>query len=188
MSDTDKENSGDWNSGYGNSGNRNSGDWNSGYGNSGDGNSGDRNSGNRNSGYGNSGNRNSGIFCMEEPLCTSFDKPTNKKFSEIDHPNLSNYQLTEWIEVDRMTIEEKERFPNYGNTGGCLRKYSYHEMWARGWAKDTEENKAKFLALPNFDADKFLKITGIDVRKKATSCDGKIVEIEGKKYELKEVK
>jgi hypothetical protein len=55
-----RTNSGDWNSGYGNSGNRNSGDWNSGYGNSGNKNSGNRNSGDWNSGYGNSGNKNSG--------------------------------------------------------------------------------------------------------------------------------
>ena len=63
-------NSGDWNSGYmnsgdRNSGDRNSGDWNSGdrnsgYMNSGDWNSGDRNSGDRNSGYMNSGYMNSG--------------------------------------------------------------------------------------------------------------------------------
>jgi len=53
-------NSGDCNSGNRNSGNRNSGDGNSGYRNSGDGNSGDWNSGYRNSGNGNSGNWNSG--------------------------------------------------------------------------------------------------------------------------------
>jgi hypothetical protein len=55
-----KNNSGNWNSGYGNSGDGNSGNWNSGYGNSGNWNSGDRNSGYGNSGYGNSGNWNSG--------------------------------------------------------------------------------------------------------------------------------
>ena len=58
-------NSGDWNSGNMNSGNRNSGDMNSGnmnsgYRNSGDRNSGNMNSGNMNSGYRNSGNMNSG--------------------------------------------------------------------------------------------------------------------------------
>jgi hypothetical protein len=209
-------NSGDWNSGYRNSGYRNSGDWNSGYGNSGDGNSGDwnsgywnsgywnsgyrnsgdwnsgdwnsgyRNSGDWNSGYGNSGNRNSGIFCTTEPECFCFNKPSGKKFDDIEHPDLSNYSPTEWIESSKMTEEEKKRFPNHGNTGGCLRTYPYKEMWSRGWAKDTEMNKKRFMALPNFDADIFLEITGIDVRKQVT-CAGKIVEIDGKKYKLQEV-
>jgi PPE-repeat protein len=191
-------NSGDWNSGYGNSGYRNSGDWNSGdwnsgdrnsgYGNSGNRNSGDWNSGDWNSGYGNSGDRNSGIFCTAEPKVFSFNKPTNKKFSEIDHPSPFNYRPTEFVESKDMTEAEKAKFPNHGNVGGCLRTYSYKEMWARGWARDSEENKAKFLALPNFDAGIFFEITGIDVRTKESGCAGKVVEIEGKKYRLEEVK
>ena len=171
-----------------NTGANNSGYWNSGDGNSGDRNSGDRNSGYWNSGYGNSGNRNSGIFCTIEPTVTSFNKPTNKKFSEVEHPSLLNYELTEFIESKDMTQAEKKKFPNHGNVGGCLRTYTYKEMWARGWAKDSDENKAKFLALPNFDADIFLEITGIDVRKKEASCAGKVVEIEGKKYRLEAIK
>jgi len=186
-------NSGNWNSGNRNSGNRNSGDRNSGDGNSGHGNSGDRNSGNWNSGnwnsgYGNSGDRNSGLFCTIEPSVVCFNKPTNKKFLEIDHPSLASYQLTEFVESKDMTQAEKEKFPNHGNVGGCLRTYTYKEMWARGWARDSEENKAKFLALPNFDADIFFEITGIDVRTKESGCAGKVVEIEGKKYRLEEVK
>jgi hypothetical protein len=183
-----KRNTGYGNSGYWNSGNWNSGNGNSGYGNSGNWNSGNWNSGNGNSGYGNSGHGNSGIFCTQEPPLICFDAPTTKKWEKIDHPSLVNYDLTEWISAENMTDEEKEQFPNYRNTGGCLRTYTYKEMWARGWAKDSEENKKKFMNLPNFDADKFLEITGIDVRKQTASCDGKIVEIEGKKYRLQEVK
>ena len=158
-----------------NTGNRNSGNRNSGYGNSGDG----------NSGYGNSGYGNSGIFCTIEPSVFSFNKPTNKKFSEISHPDFSNYILTEFVESKDMTQSEKEKFPDHGNVGGCLRTYTYKEMWARGWAKDSDENKRKFKNLPNFDADIFLEITGIDVR--SNSCSGKVVEIDGKKYKLQEI-
>ena len=45
-----------------------------------------------------------------------------------------------------------------------------------------------FLDLPNFDAAIFEQITGINVAKTEVSCNGKVVEIDGKKYELKEVK
>lgn len=146
------------------------------------------NSGDWNSGHRNSGDRNSGIFCTIEPNCFSFNKLTNKKFSEIDHPDFSNYQLTKWIPSAEMTVEEKKKFPNYGNLEGCLRIYTYKEMWANGWAKDSEENKQKFMNLPNFDADIFLEITGIDVRKKEVSCDGKEVVFNGKTYILTEKK
>jgi hypothetical protein len=60
MSEKNKKNVGNYNSGNGNSGNDNSGDYNSGNDNSGDYNSGNGNSGNYNSGYYNSGNDNSG--------------------------------------------------------------------------------------------------------------------------------
>ena len=184
MSNDSKNNTGYGNSGNRNSGNGNSGYWNTGYGNSGYGNSGNRNSGNWNTGYGNSGNGNSGLFCTIEPNVFCFNKPTNKKFSEIEHPDFSNYILTEFIGSKDMTRAEKERFSNHGNVGGCLRTYSYKEMWQKGWAKDSEENRQKFKNLPNFDADIFFEITGIDVRKEI-SCNGKVVEIDGLKYELK---
>lgn len=203
MTNTGYRNSGNWNSGDGNPGSWNSGNWNpgnwnsgdgnsgyrnSGYGNSGNGNSGNWNSGYGNSGYGNSGGRGTGLFCTKEFEVYSFDKPSGKKFDEIDHPSLMNYQLTEFIEAKDMTVEEKTKFPNYGNVDGCLRTYTYKEMWARGWAKDSEENKQKFLNLPNFDADIFLEITGIDVRKTNKTCEGKTVVIDGIEYELREKK
>jgi hypothetical protein len=42
------------------------------------------------------------------------------------------------------------------------------------------------VGLPEFDAEIFKEITGIDVNAKK-SCDGKVVEIDGKKYKLMEV-
>ena len=51
---------GDWNTGYGNTGNRNAGNWNTGDWNTGHGNTGDRNAGHRNIGNGNAGDGNTG--------------------------------------------------------------------------------------------------------------------------------
>jgi hypothetical protein len=66
-------NTGDWNTGDRNTGDRNTGDRNTGYGNTGYGNTGDRNTGYGNTGYGNATNRSAGYFCLEEPNVICFD-------------------------------------------------------------------------------------------------------------------
>jgi hypothetical protein len=186
-------NSGSWNFGNCNSGNynsgyRNSGDGNSGHGNSGNWNSGVRNSGNFNSGhwnsgYGNSTDRESGIFNSEEPTIRMFNKPTNLKWDEIDHPHFREFYLTKWIPEENMTDEEKEANPEYDIRKGYLKTFDYKEAWANFWKDTDEENRRKFLALPNFDANVFKDITGIDV---LDTSD--VIEIEGKKYTISEIK
>ena len=173
-------NSGDWNSGnrnsgYGNSGNWNSGNRNSGDGNSGEGNSGYGNSGEGNSGYGNSTNRESGIFNSEEPTIRMFNKPTDKKWDEIAHPDFSEFYLTKWISESEMTDEEKKADPNFYVKQGYLKKFEWKEAWANFWKDTDEENRKKFLALPNFDAVVFGSITGINVGVK--SLKGKKVTV-----------
>jgi len=173
------ENSGNWNSGYWNSGNGNSGNWNSGDGNSGNGNSGDRNSG-----YGNSTNRSSGIFCSEEETVRMFNKPTNLKWEEIDHPHFNEFYLNKWISEDEMTDEDKKADPEFYVRKGCLKTYTWKEAWANFWRDTSEENRQKFLNLPNFDSEIFEEITGIKVNQ-LQSLSGKTVkvEIDGVSYE-----
>ena len=159
-------NSGDRNSGYGNSGDWNSGDRNSGYGNSGDWNSGDwnsgyGNSGDWNSGYGNSTKRESGIFNSTEPTIRMFNKPTDKKWDEINHPHFNEFYLTKWIEENEMTDEEKKADPQFYVRKGYLKKFTWQEAWANFWKDTDEENRKKFLALPNFSWSIFTEITGI---------------------------
>jgi len=184
-------NSGYGNSGYRNSGYRNSGDWNSGYGNSGDWNSGDWNSGDWNSGYGNSTNRESGIFNSEEPNIRMFNKPTDKKWDEINHPHFGEFYLTKWISEDEMTDEEKKADPMFYVRKGYLKKFEYKEAWANFWRDTDEENRKKFLALPNFDAEVFKDITGIDVMVKETIIIGGITydkkEVEERLKDLKSI-
>ena len=161
-------NSGDSNSGYSNSGNGNSGNWNSGYRNSGYRNSGDSNSGNWNSGKWNSGNWNSGNFCTGTPSPTFFDKPTSLTWEDANKivPTIDLPCCCEWIPVAKMTDEEKASFPFYTTIGGFLRSspIPIRESFPIAWAKLSDDEKKKWLALPNFDADKFFKITGVDVR------------------------
>lgn len=66
-----------------------------------------------------------------------------------------------------MTNWEKKYNPEFYVQGGYLKTYEYKDAWANFWRDTTEENRQKFLKLPNFDGDIFLEITGIDVRKEA---------------------
>jgi hypothetical protein len=161
-------NAGDWNSGNRNSGHWNAGDWNSGNRNSGHGNSGNRNSGHWNAGDWNSGDWNSGAFNTDEPYARLFNRKSNVKMSELVNsdrwPTWCDFTPCVWIEESIMTDEEKREFPTYKTTGGYLKTISYKEAWAVFWRKTSEDNKQKFLSLPNFDAAIFKEITGIETK------------------------
>ena len=184
-------NSGNWNSGNWNSGYRNSGNWNSGNYNSGDYNSGDYNSGNCNSGYRNSGNCNSGdynsgyrnsgdwnsgnwnscnrstgLFNTKERTITIFNEDSGMTFEDATRAewfrmlNKHRLELTEWIEY---TDAEKKESVIRQCTGGYLKRYSYKKACANWWSKYTDDEKQIIMTIPNFDADVFEEITGIDV-------------------------
>ena len=164
-------NSGSRNSGNWNSGSRNSGDWNSGSRNSGDwnsgrGNSGSRNSGNWNSGDWNSGNCNSGFFCTNSPKLRLFNKETDFTMEEFMKTEWyavltsGEFNLTKWRAY---TDEEKAQDERKRFIGGELITIPYKEACANWWASLSEKDKAIIKTIPNFDANIFAEITGIDV-------------------------
>ena len=164
-------NSGNWNSGRGNSGSRNSGnwnsgDWNSGNCNSGRGNSGSRNSGNWNSGDWNSGNCNSGFFCTNSPKLRLFNKETDFTMEEFMKTEWyavltsGEFNLTKWRAY---TDEEKAQDERKRFISGELITIPYKEACANWWASLSEKDKAIIKTIPNFDANIFAEITGIDV-------------------------
>lgn len=174
-------NSGDCNSGYCNNGNRNSGNWNSGSRNSGDwnsgsrnsgdwnsgrGNSGSRNSGNWNSGDWNSGNCNSGFFCTNSPKLRLFNKETDFTMEEFIKTEWyavltsGEFNLTKWRAY---TDEEKAQDERKRFISGELITISYKAACANWWASLSEKDKAIIKTIPNFDANIFAEITGIDV-------------------------
>ena len=174
-------NSGDCNSGYINSGNRNSGNFNSGIRNSGDWNSGSRNSGdwnsgrcnsgshnsgNWNSGDWNSGNYNSGFFCTNSPKLRLFNKETDFTMEEFIKTEWyavltsGEFNLTKWRAY---TDEEKAQDERKRLIGGELITIPYKEACANWWASLSEKDKAIIKTIPNFDANIFAEITGIDV-------------------------
>ena len=169
----EKINLGDGNSGYWNSGNNNSGYWNSGNNNSGDGNSGNWNSGNwnsgdGNSGYWNSGDGNSGNFnTPDQKYIFIFNKRIEKSISnDIRFPCFLYFELTEWVNINQMSSEEKNKHPECDAIGGYLKTYSYKEAFRKSFemAKrmpDWQEQLALLKAIPNFDAKIFEEISGI---------------------------
>ena len=167
-------NSGDRNSGDRNSGNCNSGDRNSGNCNSGDCNSGDWNSGDWNSGDWNSGDWNktsfsSGVLCTREPECIIFDRPsgmTLREWRDTDAADLMSgirIDSDHWIYADDMTDEERIAHQGFATAGGYLHVGTGKPDYAGWWDGLTDEERATIIAIPNFDADKWAYITGIDV-------------------------
>ncbi|HBE9615231.1 TPA: hypothetical protein KNI63_003461 [Clostridioides difficile] len=185
---TGYRNTGDYNTGNGNTGYRNTGDCNTGYRNEGNYNAGNCNTGYCNTGYCNEGNYNtgnynigncnsgdwnigdynSGVFCTDVRKIRMFNKETDLTYedwmnSEARNILKKNSYLTKWIRIDDMTEEEEKNNPGYEINNGYLKVFTFEEMCKNMWDSLTEEEKKIIIEIPNFDADIFKEITGIEV-------------------------
>ena len=75
-----------------------------------------------------------------------------------------SYENNWWIYSQNMTDEEKAAHPEHEYTGGYLKSVSFKEACQIMWDKLTEEEKSEVKKIPNFDADVFKEITGVDVK------------------------
>ena len=137
--------------------------------NTGDCNTGNRNTGNRNTGSWNTGDCNTGFFNTVTPNLLLFNKPTKLTREEIlnvkgIHILNRSYENNWWIYSQNMTDEEKAAHPEHEYTGGYLKSVSFKEACQIMWDKLTEEEKSEVKKIPNFDADVFKEITGVDVK------------------------
>ena len=166
---TGNRNTGNWNTGNRNTGNRNTGNWNTGNYNTGNYNTGDRNIGNYNTGDWNVTDASSGCFCTKAQDILIFDKPSNwtvEYWWNSDARYLLNKipkNVVEWIYESDMTDEEKEKNPTYKTTGGYLKVFDESESAQIWWDGLSDENKEIIKSIPNFDAEKFEKCTGIKI-------------------------
>lgn len=103
-----------------------------------------------------------------------FNKPTDLTWDEIDHPHFGEFYPTKWIDESEMTEDEKKADPEFYVRKGYLKTFTYEEAWANFWKDTDEENRQKFLNLPNFDSEVFKQITGIDI---VSKTNGKQVKI-----------
>ena len=183
-------NTGNWNTGHRNTGNRNTGNrntghsntgnWNTGHSNTGNWNTGNRNTGNRNTGNRNTGNCNTGhsntgnwnttnfsngFFNTEEvEIINVFDKPCMKSvWDEASKPRCLFFKLTDWIDESEMSDVEKQENPSFSCTGGYLKKYDYKEAFTKSVTEASKEERDLIRALPNFNNEKFLEISGVDL-------------------------
>jgi len=119
---------------------------------------------NKNSGKWNSGNGNSGNLNSNEPPLRIFNKETSVKRDDVEYPDYFMFVLNEWVETSQMTDKEKEAYPSYVTCGGYLKTRDYKQAWKESYEKASKEDKEKTFKLPNFDADVFYEISGIDLR------------------------
>ena len=162
------------NIGKGNTGLENTGDQNTGDQNTGDWNTCHRNTGNRNTGHRNTGDynltdNNTGCFNVDNHKLLFFDQETEISWNQWR--NSRAYDLlwnvdsrpTEWIYAGDMTDQEKIDYPSYKTTGGYLKERDISKAYQEWWDKLTGDQKQCIKEIPNFDAEKFKQITGIDV-------------------------
>ena len=162
----DKNNTGYWNTGDCNTGNWNTGDCNTGNRNTGYWNTGDRNTGNRNTGNWNTGDCNTGYFNTKTPKTIKVfgKKCLREDWENANKPNCLYFSLTEWVYESDMSDVEKQENPSYSHTGGYLKAFDYKEAFTKSVTEASKEDRDLIRALPNFNADIFLEISGVDLR------------------------
>lgn len=173
---------------------------NTGYHNTGNYNTGNYNTGSCNAGFYNTGRNNTGSCNAGSGHVGCFNTNTAKKayyfnkliykaeWDEAVKPSwIYNVSPTTWVSESEMTDDEKLDNQSYKTTGGYLRENDMKEEWAKAFAAATPKDIELTKALPAFDAEVFLKITGVDLRDKAVDapCEGREVEIDGVTYVLK---
>jgi hypothetical protein len=183
-------NTGSRNTGSYNTGSYNTGSWNTGNWNTGDYNTGDWNTGDWNTGDWNTGNWNTGHCNSVTPgEILVFNKPCSREeWQSADKPEWMHAKPTRWVSEVDMTDKEKEAHPSYVTTGGYLKAYSsLKAAFVDAWENATEGDRELTKKLPNFDPHVFKEVFGFDPFKAdepRSDCDGKTVEIDGKRYRL----
>ena len=155
-----KANSGLCNTGNRNTGNRNTGDWNTG----------NRNTGDWNTGDWNASSFSSGCFNTVDPSnILMFNKPspwTLKDWWDSDaryYLNQIPKNVVEWVISDRMTDEEKAKYPEHETTGGYLKKLDESACAQIWWDGSPDYVRDIIKSLPNFDPVVFENCTGIKI-------------------------
>jgi hypothetical protein len=96
----------------------------------------------------------------------AFNKPcTIEEWDSAETPAFLYFGLIEWVTLSDMTEQEKIDNPSCEIIGGYSKPIDYKEAWRKAWNSATDEDKELLYALPNFDAEVFKEISGIDVNK-----------------------
>lgn len=162
-------NTGNLNTGNRNTGSRNTGDWNTGYWNTGNRNTGDWNQGDFCTGDMNISDHETGCFCTEEHTIRIFDVESDMTFRQwraSDAYSLLTrieFKPNQFITSSDMTDEEKIAHPEHETIGGYLKVCDTSKAFSTWWDSLTKNEKSIIKNIPNFNAEKFLQLTGIQV-------------------------
>ena len=130
-----------------------------------------RNSGDWNSGDWNSCSFSNGCFNTAEPKIYLFNKLSDWTYMDwldSDARYLLNQipgDVLEYVWFGDMTDEERAEHPEAEVTGGYLKESHDSKTVQDWWDTLSEEQKKIIKSLPNFDAEIFREITGIEVEK-----------------------
>lgn len=91
-----------------------------------------------------------------------------------------DFSLNVWRNKEDMTEEEKKSVVGWEEMGGYLKTLFYKEAWAEGWKNATQEQKDWYKSLPNFSAEIFTSITGIELAEETKNKQE--ITIDGIKY------
>ena len=196
---TSNQNTGNLNTGNPNTGDRNTGNWNTGNQNTGNQNTGNRNTGDRNTGNWNTGNQNTGNWNTGNHSSSTLSTinglgyaifNTPLEYGDLDSsvfPSWMYFSLTEWVDEDRMTEQEKIDNPSFHTTEGFLRQHDYKEAFRSSFNGATEDEKRAVMDLPHWDNEIFKEISGIDVEGYFKKSMTRKIKIGGIDYDAEEV-
>ena len=162
-------NTGDYNTGYYNTGNRSTGDCNTGDYNTGDYNTGGWNQGDFCTGDMNISDHETGCFCTEEHTIRIFDVESDMTFRQWRNSDAYyllariEFKPNQFIISSDMTDEEKIAHPEHETIGGYLKVCDTGKAFSTWWDSLTKNEKSIIKNIPNFNAEKFLQLTGIQV-------------------------
>lgn len=162
-------NTGDCNTGNRNTGNRNTGHWNAGDCNTGDCNTGSWNQGDFCTGDMNISDHETGCFCTEEHTIRIFDVESDMTFQQWRDSDAYSllarieFKPSQFIISSHMTDEEKVAHPKHETIGGYLKVCDTGKAFSTWWDSLTKNEKSIIKNIPNFNAEKFLQLTGIQV-------------------------
>jgi hypothetical protein len=177
-SSTGHRSTGDYSTGNYSTGNYSTGDRSTGYSSTGDYSTGDCSTGHSSTGNYSTGNYSTGNWSTSDYSTGhfstedysgfgAFNKPCSvEEWKSAKKPDFIRFGLTKWVDLSDMTHQEKIDNPSCETTGGYLRVYGYKEAWRKAWDSATDRDKELLYALPNFDAEVFKEISGIDVKEK----------------------
>ena len=110
-----------------------------------------------------------GCFCTEEHTIRIFDAESDMTFRQWRDSDAYfllariEFKPNQFIMSRDMTDEEKIAHPEHETIGGYLKVCDTGKAFSTWWDSLTKNEKSIIKNIPNFNAEKFLQITGIQV-------------------------